>query len=139
MDVGTGGGFPGIPLAILFPETHFLLIDSIGKKIKVAKAVAEAIGLENVTLEQKRAEEVKECFDFVVSRAVMPLKDMVRVIQKNIKKKQQNSLPNGLIYLKGGDLEEELRPYKRFAICEDLRDYFKDEYFDTKKIVFIAL
>ena len=110
MDLGTGGGFPGIPLAILFPECQFLLVDSIGKKIKVAQAVAEAIGLKNVAFRHCRGEEVKETFDFVVSRAVMPLGDLVKIIRKNIKREQQNALPNGLICLKGGELVQEECP-----------------------------
>lgn len=139
MDLGTGGGFPGIPLAILFPECQFLLVDSIGKKIKVAQSVAEAIGLENVAFRHCRGEEVKETFDFVVSRAVMPLGDLVKIIRKNIKREQRNALPNGLICLKGGELEHEILPFKKSAMCEPLKGYFNDEYFDTKKIVYVAL
>ena len=139
MDLGTGGGFPGIPLAIMFPETHFHLIDSIGKKIKVGQAVAEAIGLKNVAFRHCRGEEVKETFDFVVSRAVMPLGDLVKIIRKNIKREQQNALPNGLICLKGGELEHEILPFKKSALCEPLKGYFNDEYFDTKKIVYVTL
>lgn len=139
MDLGTGGGFPGIPLAILFPECQFLLVDSIGKKIKVAQAVAEAIGLKNVAFRHCRGEEVKETFDFVVSRAVMPLGDLVKIIRKNIKREQQNALPNGLICLKGGELEHEILPFKMSALCEPLKGYFNDEYFDTKKIVYVTL
>lgn len=139
MDLGTGGGFPGIPLAILFPECQFLLVDSIGKKIKVAQAVAEAIGLKNVAFRHCRGEEVKETLDFVVSRAVMPLGDLVKIIRKNIKREQQNALPNGLICLKGGELEHEILPFKKSALCEPLKGYFNDEYFDTKKIVYVTL
>ena len=138
MDLGTGGGFPGIPLAILFPECQFLLVDSIGKKIKVAQAVAEAIGLKNVAFRHCRGEEVKETFDFVVSRAVMPLGDLVKIIRKNIKREQQNALPNGLICLKGGELEHEILPFKKSALCEPLKGYF-NEYFETKKIVYVTL
>ena len=112
MDLGTGGGFPGIPLAILFPETHFHLVDSIGKKVKVATEIANAIGLKNVTTRHCRAEEEKQLFDFVVSRAVMPLADLLKIIRKNIKKEQHNALPNGLICLKGGELEREVMPVK---------------------------
>ncbi len=139
MDLGTGGGFPGIPLAILFPETEFLLVDSVGKKLKVATAVAEGIGLKNVTFCQCRAEEEKRKFDFVVSRAVMPLMDLIRIIKKNIDKEQHNAIPNGLICLKGGELEKESGPYKNRMFVTDLSDYFKEEYFKTKKIVFVAL
>ena len=124
MDLGTGGGFPGIPLAILFPETHFHLVDSIGKKVKVATEIANAIGLKNVTTRHCRAEEEKQLFDFVVSRAVMPLADLLKIIRKNIKKEQHNALPNGLICLKGGELEREVMPVKHQTLMYDLKDYF---------------
>ena len=123
MDLGTGGGFPGIPLAILFPETHFHLVDSIGKKVKVATEIANAIGLKNVTTRHCRAEEEKQLFDFVVSRAVMPLADLLKIIRKNIKKEQHNALPNGLICLKGGELEREVMPVKHQTLMYDLKDY----------------
>ena len=139
MDLGTGGGFPGIPLAILFPETNFHLVDSIGKKIKVGQAVAEAIGLKNVTFRHCRAEEEKQLFDFVVSRAVMPLADLVKIARKNIKKEQQNALPNGLICLKGGELQHEILPFHKQAVSLNLSDHFKEEFFQTKKVVYVPL
>lgn len=139
MDLGTGGGFPGVPLAILFPEVQFHLIDSIGKKIKVGQAVAEAIGLTNITFRHCRGEEEKQTFDFVVSRAVMPLADLVKIIRKNIKKEQQNALPNGLICLKGGELQHEILPFRKQAVSLELSDYFNEEFFKTKKIVYVPL
>lgn len=139
MDIGTGGGFPGIPLAIYFPNVRFHLIDSIGKKIKVAQAVAESIGLTNVTFSHTRGEEEKQLFDFAVSRAVMPLKDLARIVTKNIKKKQQNAIPNGLICLKGGELQHEILPFRNKAVSMELREHFKDDYFITKKVVYIPL
>ena len=139
MDIGTGGGFPGIPLAILQPNVQFHLVDSIGKKIKVGQAVAEAIGLKNVTFRHCRAEEEKQLFDFVVSRAVMPLADLVKIARKNIKKAQQNALPNGLICLKGGELQHEILPFQKQAITLNLGDYFKEEFFQTKKVVYVPL
>lgn len=139
MDLGTGGGFPGIPLAILFPETHFHLVDSIGKKVKVATEIANAIGLKNVTTRHCRAEEEKQLFDFVVSRAVMPLTDLLKIIRKNIKKEQHNALPNGLICLKGGELEREVMPVKHQTLMYDLKDYFEEEFFDTKKVVYVTI
>lgn len=139
MDLGTGGGFPGIPLAILFPETHFHLVDSIGKKVKVATEIANAIGLKNVTTRHCRAEEEKQLFDFVVSRAVMPLTDLLKIIRKNIKKEQHNALPNGLICLKGGELEREVMPVKHQTLMHDLKDYFEEEFFETKKVVYVTI
>ncbi|MCD8176902.1 MAG: 16S rRNA (guanine(527)-N(7))-methyltransferase RsmG [Tannerellaceae bacterium] len=139
IDLGTGGGFPGIPLAILFPEVQFHLVDSIGKKIKVGQAVAEAIGLKNITFRHCRGEEEKELFDFVVSRAVMPLADLVKIVRKNISPKQQNALPNGLICLKGGELAHEILPFKKKAIALELKEYFEEEYFETKKVVYVPL
>lgn len=139
MDLGTGGGFPGIPLAILFPETNFHLVDSIGKKVKVATEVAGAIGLTNVTFRHCRAEEEKQLFDFVVSRAVMPLADLVKIARKNIKKEQQNALPNGLICLKGGELQHEILPFHKQAVSLNLSDHFKEEFFQTKKVVYVPL
>lgn len=139
MDLGTGGGFPGIPLAILFPETHFHLVDSIGKKVKVATEIANAIGLKNVTTRHCRAEEEKQLFDFVVSRAVMPLTDLLKIIRKNIKKELHNALPNGLICLKGGELEREVMPVKHQTLMYDLKDYFEEEFFETKKVVYVTI
>ena len=139
MDLGTGGGFPGIPLAILLPEVQFHLVDSIRKKIKVGQAVAEAIGLKNVTFRHCRAEEEKQLFDFVVSRAVMPLADLVKIARKNIKKEQQNALPNGLICLKGGELQHEILPFHKQAVSLNLSDHFKEEFFQTKKVVYVPL
>lgn len=139
MDLGTGGGFPGIPLAILFPDTKFHLVDSIGKKVKVATEIANAIGLKNVTTRHCRAEEEKQLFDFVVSRAVMPLTDLLKIIRKNIKKEQHNALPNGLICLKGGELEREVMPVKHQTLMYDLKDYFEEEFFETKKVVYVTI
>ncbi len=138
LDVGTGGGFPGIPLAILFPECQFLLIDSIGKKIKVASEIAAALGLNNVTCKQERAEEEKQKFDFVVSRAVMPLPDLVRLIRKNVSGKHKNAVPNGLIVLKGGDLQEEIRPFKEAEVTP-CSQWFKGEWFDSKQVIYLPL
>lgn len=139
MDLGCGGGFPGIPLAILFPETHFHLVDSIGKKIRVCQEVATSLGLENVTTQWGRAEEVKEKFHFVVSRAVMPLQDLVKIVRGKIAKEQFNGLPNGLICLKGGELEHETLPLKAQTDITSLSDFFEEEFFETKKVVYTAL
>lgn len=139
LDIGTGGGFPGIPLAILFPNCKFKLIDSIGKKTRVAAAVANAIGLKNVVVEHRNVIEEKNKYDFVVSRAVMNATDLVRLIRKNISKEQRNALPNGLICLKGGDMTEEVAPFKNHSEIWNLKSYFDDEFFDTKKVMYIQL
>ncbi len=139
MDVGTGGGFPGIPLAILFPNVSFLLLDSVGKKIQVASEIANAINLSNVHCLQARVEDVTEQFDFIVSRAVMPMADLVRLTKKNIAKQQHNAFPNGIICLKGGELSQELKPFRRIAEVTDLSQVFSEEYFKTKKVVYIPI
>ena len=139
MDLGTGGGFPGIPLAILFPEVKFHLVDSIGKKVRVATEVANAIGLKNVTFRHARAEEEKQLFDFVVSRAVMPLGDLIKIIKKNISPRQQNALPNGLICLKGGELEHEAMPFKNKTTLHSLSEDVEEEFFQTKKVVYVTV
>ena len=138
LDVGTGGGFPGIPLAILFPETRFYLIDVIAKKIKVVQAVVDALELKNVKAEQMRAELVKGDFDFIVSRAVTNMPDFVSWIKDKIKKKSKHELKNGILYLKGGDLTEELKDFPK-ATEYNLSDYFEDEFFETKKVVHLPL
>ncbi len=139
LDIGTGGGFPGIPLAILFPNCKFKLIDSIGKKTRVAAAVANAIGLKNVVVEHRNVIEEKNKYDFVVSRAVMNASDLVKLIRKNVSKEQRNALPNGLICLKGGDMTEEVAPFKNHSEIWDLKSYFDGEFFDTKKVMYIQL
>jgi 16S rRNA (guanine527-N7)-methyltransferase len=136
LDVGTGGGFPGIPLAILFPETHFTLVDAIGKKIKVVQEVIDGLGLENVTAKHLRVEEEKNQFDFVVSRAVAAMPTFMRWIKGRIKKNSEHSIKNGVLYLKGGDLEEELKDYKTVQIYS-LTDYYEDPFFETKKLVYL--
>lgn len=139
MDLGTGGGFPGIPLAILFPHVQFHLVDSVGKKVKVANEVATAIGLKNVKFSHARAEEIKEQYDFVVTRAVMPMVDLVKVARKNIKKEQHNAVPNGIIALKGGELNGEIASMKNIATVWELSDFFDEEYFKTKKVVHVTI
>lgn len=138
LDVGTGGGFPGIPLAILFPEVDFYLIDVIGKKIKVVQAVADALGLKNVRAEQMRAENVKESFDFIVSRAVTNMPDFVGWVRGKIKKESKHELANGILYLKGGDLSEELKDFPK-ATLYDIPGFFKEDFFETKKVVHLPL
>lgn len=139
LDVGTGGGFPGIPLAIMFPETKFHLVDSIGKKITVVKAVAEGAGITNVTAEQIRAEQLKARYDFVVSRAVTRMKEFYGWIHKNIRPDSLHSLDNGILYLKGGDLDEEMNELKRRYSTYDLTEYFQEEFFQTKKVVYVPV
>lgn len=139
MDIGTGGGFPGIPLAILFPEVQFTLIDSIGKKIRVAQEIANAIGLRNVTIKQLRAEEEKGKYDFIVSRAVMPLGDLKKLVQKNIAKQNRNAMPNGMIVLKGGELQGELFPFRNIVEVQDIYDLMPEEFFKTKKVIYLPV
>ncbi|CAA0170946.1 16S rRNA (guanine(527)-N(7))-methyltransferase RsmG [Tenacibaculum maritimum] len=138
MDVGTGGGFPGIPLAILFPETDFHLVDSIGKKIKVVNEVAEGLGLKNVRTTHGRVEEVKDTYDFIVSRAVAQMETFERWVKNKVHKKQQHDLKNGILYLKGGDLVEELQHFPKATIY-NLSDFFKEEFFETKKVVHLPM
>ena len=139
LDLGTGGGFPGIPLAILFPDSRFRLIDGTGKKIRVAAEIASAIGLTNVEAVQRRGEEEHERFEFVVSRAVMPLPDLVRLVRKNISSTQKNALPNGLLCLKGGDLEGETTPFRRIVQTYQLSQWFSEPWFREKQLVYIPL
>lgn len=139
LDFGTGGGFPGIPLAIMFPEANFKLIDGTGKKILVTEKVAEAIGLENVMVAQMRGEDERGKFDFVVSRAVMPLPDLMKIVRKNIAPDQHNSLPNGLLVLKGGNVQEEVKPFRRIAQTEAVKQWFEELWFDEKYIIYIPI
>lgn len=139
LDVGTGGGFPGIPLAILFPETRFHLVDSIGKKIKVVQEVAKALGLKNVTASHQRAEDVPQQFDFVVSRAVTRLKEFYPWVKGKFNKQSQNTLPNGILYLKGGDLAEEIAESGLQVRQYHLKDYFEEEFFATKQVLYIKI
>lgn len=137
LDFGTGGGFPGIPLAILFPECQFKLIDGTGKKIRVAQEVCQAIGLKNCHPTHLRGEDEKGLYDFVVSRAVMPLPDLVKIVQKNLSKKQQNALPNGILCLKGGDLQAETRPFKNIVQTTDISSFFDEEWFKEKYVIYL--
>jgi 16S rRNA (guanine527-N7)-methyltransferase len=137
MDVGTGGGFPGIPLAILFPDCDFLLVDSIGKKIKVVNEVAHELGLKNVRGLHERAEKVDGTFDFVVSRAVTQMPEFITWVKKKVSKTSKNSIPNGILYLKGGDLSEEMKTVKQWSKEYKLKDFFEGEFFETKKVVYV--
>ena len=139
LDVGTGGGFPGIPLAILFPECQFTLIDSIGKKIRVANEIAKAIGLSNVTCIQERAEMEKGKFDFIISRAVMPLGDLVKLIRKNVSTKHKNAMPNGLMVLKGGNLDGETQAFRKYVEITDIVTFFQGEWYKGKSVVYLPL
>lgn len=139
LDFGTGGGFPGIPLAIMFPECNFKMIDGTGKKIKVVNAVAQAIGLKNVEAVHLRGEEEKGKFDFVVSRAVMPLPDLVKIVRKNISTSQRNALPNGLICLKGGNLVAETQPFKNKVHLTPISQWFDNEWFNDKHLIYLPL
>ncbi|AUI55765.1 16S rRNA (guanine(527)-N(7))-methyltransferase RsmG [Prevotella jejuni] len=137
LDFGTGGGFPGIPLAIFFPEANFKLIDGTGKKVRVAQEVADTIGLENVLPAHLRGEEEKGKFDFIVSRAVMPLPDLMKIVKKNIAPDQHNTLPNGVIVLKGGNLNDELKPYKKIVEKTELSQWFDEEWFKEKYLIYV--
>ena len=137
LDFGTGGGFPGIPLAIFFPEANFKLMDGTGKKVRVAQEVADAIGLENVLPAHLRGEEEKGKFDFIVSRAVMPLPDLMKIVKKNIAPDQHNTLPNGVIVLKGGNLNDELKPYKKIVEKTELSQWFDEEWFKEKYLIYV--
>ena len=139
LDVGTGGGFPGIPLSILFPETNFFLVDSIGKKIKVVNEVIKELSLKNVKAEQIRAEEIKSDFDFIVSRAVTEFPKFYQWVHKKISKTHFNSLKNGILYLKGGDLNEELKDFKNSAELFHLNQFFEEPFFETKKVVYLPI
>ena len=137
LDFGTGGGFPGVPLAILFPECQFKLIDGTGKKIRVAQEVCNAIGLKNCQPTHLRGEEEKGKYDFIVSRAVMPLPDLVKIVTKNVAREQHNALPNGIICLKGGDLQEETRPYRNIVETTEISHFFDEEWFKEKYIIYL--
>ena len=139
LDFGTGGGFPGIPLAIMFPQSNFLLVDRIGKKLKVAAYIAQKIGLTNVAFQHGDIGEVKGKFDFIVSRAVMDLNDMVPLVKRLIAKNCINAMPNGLICLKGGDVSREISRYKNEVLLADIKDYFSEEYFITKKVIYVQI
>lgn len=137
MDFGCGGGFPGIPLAIMFPNCTFKLIDGTAKKIKVCNEVITALGLKNVIAEQRRGEEERGQFDFIVSRAVMPLPDLTKIVKKNVSKKQQNAMPNGIICLKGGELQHEIHPYKNIVEKTELTSFFQEEWYKQKYVIYL--
>ena len=139
LDFGTGGGFPGIPMAILFPDAQFKLIDGTGKKIRVATEVAQAIGLKNVVAEHRRGEEEKGKYDFVISRAVMPLPDLIRIVRKNISNKQQNAMINGVFVLKGGNVDGEIHPFRKTAEVTDISLWFKEEWFKEKYVIYVPV
>lgn len=139
LDLGTGGGFPGIPLAIFYPEVTFHLVDRIGKKLKVAQDIVDQLNLKNVTIQHGDVKEVKGTFDFVVSRAVMPLNDLVPLVKRLIARDMKNAVPNGLICLKGGDLSGEVQKYRNDVLIDDLSNYFKEEFYKTKKVVYLPL
>ena len=139
LDFGTGGGFPGVPLAIMFPECRFKLIDRTAKKIRVVNEVADAIGLKNTTALQLSGEEEKGKYDFIVSRAVMPLPDLVKIVRKNVAKQQRNAMPNGLICLKGGNLEGETQPFKNIVEVTPISDFFDEEWFKEKHLIYLPL
>ena len=139
LDFGTGGGFPGIPLAILFPEVEFKLIDGTGKKIKVATEVANAIGLKNIVAQHQRGEEEKDKYDFIVSRAVMPLPDLVKIVRKNISKTQRNAMLNGIFVLKGGDLDAEIHNYRKNVEVLPISNWFEDQWFKEKNVIYLPL
>jgi 16S rRNA (guanine527-N7)-methyltransferase len=139
IDVGCGGGFPGIPLAIMFPETHFTMVDSIGKKITVVKEISESLGLKNISAYHERAEKLSGRFDFVVSRAVTAFPAFVNLTSKLVATKNVNAIPNGIIYLKGGDFSEEIKPFRKIADIVDISAYFDEPFFETKKIIFLPI
>lgn len=139
MDFGCGGGFPGIPLAIMFPECQFKLIDGTGKKIRVCQEIASAIGLKNVMAEHLRGEDETGKFDFIVSRAVMPLPDMVKIVRKNVSKEQHNAMPNGIFCLKGGNLQSEIHPFKNIVEQTDLSSFFNEEWFKEKHLIYLPI